>query len=255
MKWVFLGLALLGLLVSVFSCTSEGQPNEAIDPAQRVVDQAIERHGSAQLERAVLAFDFRDYHYVAKRDGGTFRYERSFVDSAGRKVHDVMTNTDFTRRVDGEEMVVSDKKANAYRNSINSVIYFASLPLALNDPAVIKEYLGEAYIKGVPYHKIKVTFRQEGGGKDFEDEYVYWFHRDEYTMDYLAYNYRTDGGGARFRDAYQERTVQGVRFQDYYNLKPVSGTLDVVTFDSLFNNGAMEQVSVIKTENVSLDLE
>ena len=36
----------------------------------------------------------------------------------------------------------------------------------------------------------------------------------------MAYNYLTDGGGTRFRVAYNQRTIGPIRVQDYRNLKP-----------------------------------
>ena len=36
-------------------------------------------------------------------------------------------------------------------------------------------------------------------------------------MDYFAYDFETDDSGTRFREAYNARTVGGIRFQDYLN--------------------------------------
>jgi len=256
MKWIF-AIVLLTVLVGVSCSRSEKLDKAAAEKgrAQEIVYQAMQGHGSDKLPKSHLEFDFRDYHYTMQRDGGTYQYERAFTDTSGQQIHDVLTNDSFTRTVDGEEVELTEKQRNAYSNSVNSVIYFATLPLSLNDPAVQKEYLGEVSIKGEPYHKIKVTFKQEGGGDDFQDEYIYWIHRDEHTMDYLAYNYETDGGGARFREAYNVRNVEGVVFQDYYNLKPVPKTLEVARFDSLFEAGNLQQVSVIETADVKLRAE
>lgn len=88
-----------------------------------------------------------------------------------------------------------------YYNSVNSVHYFAYLPQGLNDKAVQKELLGEVVLKGEPYYKVRVTFAQEGGGNDYEDVFIYWFHKQKFTMDYLAYEFHVDGGGMRFREA------------------------------------------------------
>lgn len=256
MKWTIVLLVFVLGALAVVSCSQAEKPDDEAaakkSRAQEIIDQAIAAHGSEQLLHSTLEFDFRDYHYIMERNGGSYRYERLFTDTSGQRIHDVLTNESFTRTIDGEEAELTDKQANTFGNSVNSVIYFATLPLSLNDPAVQKEYLGEATIKEEPYHKIKVTFSQQGGGDDFQDEYIYWIHRDQYTMDYLAYNYETNGGGARFRQAYNVRQVEGVTFQDYYNLKPASGSLAVATFDSLFNVGAMEQVSVIETADVKL---
>jgi len=164
----------------------------------------------------------------------------------------VLNNKGLFREINGQKVSLSPKDSSAYSNSVNSVLYFALLPYFLNDPAVNATYLGEADIKGEPYHEIMVTFSKEGGGKDHEDEFVYWIHQERHTMDYLAYNYLTDGGGARFREAYNTRTVEGIRFADYINYKPEGDSRDVATFDSLFEAGKLEELSRIDSENVQV---
>ena len=139
----------------------------------------------------------------------------------GLRVHDHLTNGGLWREVAGEKVVLSIKDSAAYANSVNSVIYFALLPYFLNDPAVIKTYLGTEVIGEKEYERVMVTFQQEGGGKDFEDEFIYWFDGDTYHLDFLAYNYITDGGGARFREAFNARQINGVRFVNYTNYKPI----------------------------------
>ena len=218
-------------------------------PAQRIVDDAILAHGADKVSGSRIEFDFRDRHYVSERKGGLFRYERIFTDSSGSRVYDVLSNDGFRREVDGERVEVTEERSKAYSNSVNSVLYFALLPYYLNDPAVQKAYLGESRIKGEPYHKVKITFRQEGGGKDFEDVFIYWFHRDRKTMDFFAYNYQTDGGGARFREAYNIREVNGIRFADFINYKPRTETMAVESFDRLYETGGMEELSRIETKD------
>jgi len=247
--------AILGLFFS--GCTSDDTSTPKTrstvpSQAQAIIDQAIEVHGGDLYESTVVEFDFRDRHYKSTRQGGQFRYERIFTDSIGQNVHDVLTNEGLTRTVEGKTVNLSAKDSSAYANSVNSVIYFALLPYFLNDPAAQKSYLGESTVKGEPYHKIKVTFQQEGGGKDHEDEFIYWFHRYEHTMDYLAYNYQTDGGGARFREAYNMRTVNGIRFADYYNYKPQEKRMDVEHFDTLFEQDSLELLSEINLENLEV---
>ncbi len=247
----------------LLTCTREGggttpesdpvTENSANDAAT-IIDQAIEKQGSDRCDNSLITFDFRDRHYRSKRDNGAFTYERIFTDEDGQKVRDVLTNQGFYREVDGKKVALSAKDSSAYANSVNSVIYFALLPHFLQDPAAQVTYLDETTIKGKPYHEIKVTFKQEGGGKDYEDEFVYWFHRDSLTMDYIAYNYLTDGGGARFREAYDARTISGIRFADYINYKPKEDTRAVATFDSLFETGQLEELSRIVSENIQVSL-
>ncbi len=235
----------------LWSCQEARESATPTGPAQEAVDAALAAHGSGKLRQGRVAFDFRDRHYVADRDGGKFTYERIFTDSTGRRVRDILDNDGLRREVDGRKVELSSKDSVAYSNSVNSVLYFALLPLFLNDAAVEKEYLGEEVIGGEPYEKVLVTFRQDGGGKDHEDEYVYWFHRERHTMDYFAYNYLVDGGGARFREAYNVREIQGIRFADYVNYQPRDSSREVRQFGQMFENGAMEELSRIESENIT----
>jgi hypothetical protein len=256
--------ALFGFLfiVAVWSCqegsdSAEGGEAEAVaekqpvSKAQQVVDEAIAAHGAARVAHSRIEFDFRGRHYVSDREGGIFTYERIFTDtSSGDKIRDVLSNNGFYREVNGQRVALPAKDSAAYSNSVNSVLYFALLPYYLNDPAVQKEYLGETTIRGEPYDEVKITFRQEGGGKDFQDEFVYWIHRHNNTVDFMAYSYDDDGEtGARFREAYHIHKVGGIRFVDYINYKPVVETLEVETFDDLYEQGQLEELSRIDTEN------
>lgn len=248
---VLIGLLLVVVAMLIYFISS----NNSIPPAQKVLNQALKAHGSAQLDNSLLEFDFRDRHYRASRKGGQFTYERIFRDTLEQEVHDTYSNDGFARKINGELAEITEERAFAYTNSINSVIYFALLPYFLNDPATQKSYAGEETIKGEAYHKIKVTFQQEGGGKDFEDEFMYWFHQEKNTMDYLAYNYLTDGGGARFRVAYNVRTIDGIRFADFINLKPKEKTNRAIeTFGQLYEQGELIELSKIESEDIKMKI-
>ena len=123
----------------------------------------------------------------------------------------------------------------------------------MNDAAVNKEFLGETEIKGADYYKIKVTFNQAGGGDDFDDTYIYWFNKETFKPDYLAYDFHVDGGGMRFREAYNERYVNGIRFVDYKNLKPKNSNATILQIDSLYTNNQLELLSKIELKNVSVN--
>ncbi|MEL7534879.1 MAG: DUF6503 family protein, partial [Bacteroidota bacterium] len=140
-----------------------------------------------------------------------------------------------------------------YSNSVNSVLYFIRLPYGLNDPAVNKKYLGEESIKGKKYHKIEVTFEQEGGGKDYDDVFVYWLDQQSHYLDYLAYSYETDGGGLRFRKAFNARTIGGIRFQDYVNYKAeLQAGREAASLGLLYEAAELDSLSSIINENISL---
>lgn len=248
----------LFLFTFMMACEQPAAPEQketspTVDnPAQQIIDQAIEKHGGEAYTRMELSFTFRDRTYKGSRMDGKFSYERKLVQEDGTELLDILDNERLIRKKNGEQIELTPKDSSAYANSVNSVFYFALLPYFLNDPAAIKTYLGTSTVKGQPYHKIQVTFQQEGGGKDFEDQFVYWIHRDNYTMDYLAYNYLTDGGGARFREAYNVRNIEGIRFADYINYKPEPDSREVATFDALFEQGLMKELSRIDTEDIEV---
>ncbi len=235
------------LFVLTLSCSSNQEPD-----AQQIVNEAIEAHGGKNFEQMALSFRLRDKQYRALRDNGAFVYSRAYTDSTGQQVHDVLRNSGFERTLDGKVAEVTDEKAAAYSASVNSVVYFALLPYFLNDAAVQKQYLGEAIIKGEPYHQVKVTFKQDGGGEDFEDEYLFWFHQDNKTMDYLAYSFVEDGGGTRFREATNVREVGGIRFQDYVNYT-TKDSIPLERYDELLEARKLEKVSDINLEEIQME--
>ena len=99
-----------------------------------------------------------------------------------------------------------------------------------------------------------VSFTEEGGGTDFDDTFVYWIHKENYTVDYLAYQYAVDDGGIRFREAYNPRIVNGIRFVDYNNYKPETLDIPLTELDAQFEKGVLKLLSKIETESVGVQL-
>lgn len=240
--------AILTMAMLLMACPHQ----EVVPEAQRIIDRSLAVHGGDRYLNSEITFTFRDIDYLARRENGLFSYERRFTDDRG-DIHDVYNNDGFTRSINGEAEPLDEEYAGRYRRSVNSVIYFALLPYALNDPAVRKNYLGREILGNSDYHKIEVTFEQEGGGQDFEDVFVYWIHTETYTMDYLAYEFFTDGGGIRFREALNPRQIGGIRFADYNNYRPVSETDTVYDTGIAFEEGRLEMVSVISLENIQVE--
>lgn len=233
---------LLLTLTVLYSCTT--------DPVS-IVDKAIEEAGANNLNGKEISFDFRDKHYRSVRENGRYLLERSFEQDS-LNIRDVLNNEGFSRFVNGTQEQVADSMVTRYSNSVNSVHYFAYLPYGLNDQAVNKEMMGEVNINGKDYYKIKVWFDQQGGGTDFEDVFIYWIGKNDFKVDYLAYEYHTNEGGIRFREAYNRRTVNGIDFVDYRNYKPASKDIELSTIDSLFANDALELLSVIELKDVKV---
>jgi len=199
-NWGLFGI----LLLFVWSCenkASSSQKKILTYKGQEVIDQAIIAHGQNLFENATLSFSFRDKQYSARRSDTSYAYTRSFKDGSALIEDMLINSTHFSRKKNGVSIEVSKEWADKYSRSINSVLYFFQLPYLLNDLAVKKTDQGIKQIKGESYHQIKVSFQIENGGDDFEDEYLYWVNVNNYEIDYLAYNYITDGGGVRFRSA------------------------------------------------------
>ena len=235
----------------IFLCVALVRCNSSQESVQQVIDQTILIAGGANYDNTEVEFEFRDREYGYKKQNGQFEFVRLFKDSA-KVVHDIFTNQGFTREIDGIPVDVVDSMARKYSNSINSVIYFALLPNGLNDPAVNKTYLGKKEIKGKTYHKIMITFDQAGGGDDFEDVFIYWINTTDQKIDYLAYEFHVDGGGIRFREAYNERYVGDIRFVDHINYKP-SSELSLESVDDAYIKGELEELSKIELKKIKVN--
>lgn len=223
--------------------------------AEYIVNKSIEISGAAKVGNSKIDFDFRDKHYSATRNNGTFSLMRLTVEANNDSIFDVLTNDGFKRYMnDNEAVFVADSMKMNYSASVNSVHYFSVLPYGLNDKAVNKTLLKDVQIKGQNYHTIKVTFNQDGGGEDFEDVFLYWIHAKTFELDYLAYSYNESSGiGMRFREAYNERYIDGIRFVDYNNYKPIDVSIALTELPKLFETGELELLSIIELENIRVN--
>ncbi|HKJ48867.1 MAG TPA: DUF6503 family protein [Christiangramia sp.] len=246
MKYVFLIL----FVVLFASC---GEENKELT-ANEIVNNAIRNAGGERYENAEIDFIFRNIEYKSKREGGRYNFQRKMTDSAGNKIKDVLDNDGFQRLVNDSLREIPDSLKVAYGNSVNSVHYFVQLPFGLNAEAAKKELLGKDSIAGREYYEIKVTFSENGGGTDHEDEYLYWIDTKNFEVDYLAYNFIENEGGVRFRKAFNHRLIEGIRFVDYENYKFEDISFPLEKLDSLYEKRELDLLSVIETKNVEVDL-
>ncbi|MFS4417122.1 DUF6503 family protein [Maribacter sp. 2307ULW6-5] len=243
-------LPLLFLCVGLCLSCKERQPSSS-SPAQDLVDKSIVAAGGERHRNSDIGFYFRDIHYSATWENGKRILKRKMEKDTATIV-DVMYPDSLARFVNGQFVPVPDTTALKYANSINSVHYFAYLPYGLNDAAVNKAYLGREELKGVNYHKVQVTFDEEGGGTDHDDVYLYWFHPNTHLPDYLAYEFHVDGGGQRFREAYNPRWVEGIRFVDYRNYRPKGNTGPIQDIGVKYEKGELELLSKIELKQVQV---
>ena len=218
--------------------------------ADTIIEKAIERHGGENYNNMEVKFDFRNRHFRAVIAQGNYVYERTFKSKDGN-VTDVWSNNKFKRMIDDKEIGLALENRRTYQRATNSVIYFALLPFNLDDPIVNRQLMKDVEIKGEPYHKVEITFGENGGGEDFENVYIYWIHKEQFTIDYFAYGFYVNGGGVRFREAYNSREVEGIRFQDYKNYT-IRKDFPVQELDYAYEIGQLELVSDIKLENIEV---
>lgn len=263
-------ITLLLLIVTLIACKNDPKPEKVeaqeeksnkMPPPQdggkgaQIMNTVIDSAGGNRYETATIEFKFRDAIYKSTRNCGMFELSRKKQDSSGNETLGTVNNIGFTYYKNGEEEILADTTANNYKNSINSVHYFVQLPFGLNDPAVRKELVAEDSIQGKAYYEIQVNFAQEGGGEDFEDTYMYWVNKDSYTVDYLAYSYHVNGGGMRFREAINPRTIEGIRFVDYKNFEPKTNTTPALQdLDDLFEKNELELFSTIENKDIKVEV-
>jgi hypothetical protein len=229
----------LGLFVA---CNPQKTEDEK---AKKIVAQCIEAHGGKNYQSFDVSFDFRKFKVRLKQAGTQFSYERTTADSLNNVYYDILTNESFVRKRNDTIQVLSQKEADKYREGTNAVAYFVLLPYKLSEPAVNLKYVGETTIENQKYDKIKVTFDQEGGGKDHEDEFCYWINQSTHTLDFLSYA----NGGPRFRKAFKRDTVGGIVFQDYENYEILDKTLSTTDYDKAFLEGKSKLLSKIEQNN------
>src|SRR5690554_4683277 len=197
---LFLSIS-LGLFT--LSCSDNSNSPKEVDSrsrAQIIIDSAIAFHGGEKYHNSEIAFGYSGKMYRVDRSANTFTYSVQFSDSLGNHYRE-LTNIGFTESIDNKPILLSAKDSMAFAASLNSVIYFALLPSFLQDGSVNSSLDGEDEIEGKAYYRIKVTFNEEGTGAHFEEIYLYWFDKADFSMDYLAYSFRVNNGGSRFRVA------------------------------------------------------
>jgi len=241
MKYTY---AIFIIILSV-GCTKELTVDE-------IIDSSIEAYGGQKVFNSAIQFDFRDKHYLTEYHNQRFVLKRTFSDSTGNYI-DELTNEGFTRIHNDSLLPLDEEWTGRYSRSVNSVVYFFRIPFILKDEAVKPELLEPAVINDQNYYKVRVSFSEEGGGDDFDDSFIYWVNQNNFHIDYFAYSYSTSGGGKRFREAINPRTIDGFFTVDYINYKPNDMEVEIENYDQYFLEGGMKELSRIENKNVSIE--
>ncbi len=238
-KKYLLGVVLFALFAT--GCSSNPGVNN-------IINKSIAFYGMDKLDGKTIDFDFREKHFTVQLKGGNFVYQSSFTDSIG-SIKDRLTNDGFTRERDGQAVKLSSKDSTKFSESLNSVIYFAFLPLKLKDKAVNAKFLRSVPINGKTYNQVEVTFGKQEGGSHFDDVFYYWFDAKDHSMDYFAYS----KGGNRFRALNGLVSSGDLYLQNYINLEaPEDDKRDLKDYHVLFEQDKLIKLSEITLKNLEV---
>ncbi len=250
-------LFLPSLFLLLTGCGSRPDPVDPTSP-DGIIALSVDAHKAHLLNNAEVTFDFRDRHFSITRNNGMFRYSREYTDTLGRNVVEFMDNEAVGREIEGQVIQIDSLESEKIQVAINSVVYFASLPLPLQDPAVIARRLEDEQVGDSLYHRIEVTFEKEGGGLDYQDRFVYWINSDTKLIDLLAYYFYTDEGGSRFRSVINRRvSPEGIVINEYDNFATVGGDLpidEIQNYAQLWKDGRLRHVSQILVNDLEINV-
>ncbi|MGF1510766.1 MAG: DUF6503 family protein [Myxococcota bacterium] len=216
------------------------------DPSALVLlEKTIQAHGARRLANSTYAFEFRGDRIRMHRRDGVFCYERIETEADGETVTR-LDNDGLVRWKDGVQRPAPD----AAGRSLNSIVYFASLPYPLLDPAVHVEKRADQRIRGRAFHVLDVSFRRQGGGDDHEDTFRYWLDAESSLITFMAYRFSRDGGGVRFREATDYVTVGRVRFIQWKNFGVQDSTPPFDQVLKRWREGTLPLISVVELEHL-----
>ncbi|MEN0061066.1 MAG: DUF6503 family protein [Myxococcota bacterium] len=215
-----------------------------------VLAQSAVAHGLTRDRRMDVSFTFRGTPYRLHLDGSDIRYERTVKGPQGERV-DRLVGSVFSSLHNGAPMTVAPENEGAWRRSLNSVAYFATLPRPLFDDAVIATFLGRTTFAGAEWDTVEVRFQEEGGGDDHDDVFRYWFHPETHEMGFVAYVFHVGKGGVRIRKAARRHEVNGVVLLDWTNLG-WDGTHTLESAMAAYERGGLPTLSTIALENIEV---
>jgi hypothetical protein len=230
------------LLFLLFSCERQN--------AKSILEKSANFHGLSVFQNAEISYNFRGSKFYQKTNAEHFVFCK-IQTKENTVIVDSLTNTGFSRHINGEAVALPDSIKDKKARSLNSVVYFASLPFRFLDDAVIAENLGLEEINGETLHKIEIRFKKEGGGDDHDDVFIAWFSSENFRLVYLAYEYHTNGGGMRFRKAKTYHRLAGITLISYENYK-AKNKLALRDIAAAFGRKELSYISDIHLENIAI---
>ena len=246
---------LLIILMSFISCQDE-ENNQSLEESQKIeeiIKKTIEVAGGENYKKATISFNLREYNYRSQRNGLEFSLERQFV-AGSDSILDVVSNSGFQRYVNDSLRKIPDSLLTRFNKEVKTVHYFAHLPYGLDNLGLNKDLLDDTRINGKPYFQLKMTYGKGESGVAGHDQFLYWIHKENYTVDYLAYKFEEEEEGIRFRAAVNPRVIKGIRFVDYHNYTAVKPDTQLEALDELYEKDKLKFLSTIETEVLKVEV-
>jgi len=109
--WIIVLFAVSGLLAC--KTTNSIQQKAPFSKAETIINKAIEAHGGAAYLKGTYTFDFRKKNYSFSNTPTTFQYTRQDT-KEGTIIKDMLTPTNFQRRVDNQLSTLSVEDNTKY---------------------------------------------------------------------------------------------------------------------------------------------
>lgn len=215
-----------------------------------ILQKSAAFHGLEAFQNSNISYTFRGNRFSQKTNAQRFVFCKIEL-TGDTTITDTLDNAGFRRYINGAAVALADSTAGKKARSLNSVVYFASLPFRFLDAAVNAELLGIEEINDEELHKIEIHFSKNGGGEHHDDVFLAWISTENHRLVYVAYKYHTDGGGMRFRKAKTYHRIGGVTLISYENYKPTAAT-PLRAIGAAFSRGELKKLSDINLEKIAV---
>ena len=222
-----------------------------------MVDRAIEFHGGERYRNSEIDLTVSsrsgDFRVETSNRDGVFDYRvtdlRSETGLAYRHSNTGENYSDILQRFEnGVEVELDEAGRQRVSNDVAARVWFAFLPLRLNDGNTYKEDQGLESWGGRQLHRVKVTF-EAGTSNRSQDAYAFWFDPETSRMEQFAYSF---DGGLRFRPVENFRRVEGVLFYDQPNYAIDGEGLSVDQITPEFVDSEMELLSTVYIKEIEV---
>jgi hypothetical protein len=222
-----------------------------------MVDRAIAMHGGEIYRNSEIALTMSsksgDFRIEVKNNDGVYDYRVTDLraDSGTVYRHSNLGEnySDILERYENGEAVELDEEGRAaVSNAVAARVWFAFLPLRLNDGNTYKEDQGLETWNGRQLHRVKVTF-EAGTSNRSQDAYAFWFDPETARLEQFAYSF---DGGLRFRPLENYRQVGGVMFYDQPNFAIDGPGLSVDLITPEYVENEMELLSTVYLKDIEV---